>query len=180
MATLPPGGARRSATLGSGSSRSTTVVVDRGGRDYTIPTPITDITGTILGYALVSGVSDFALSGNALLQENGDALLQEDGFRLLLEDAASTGLSEGTTFVRCTSSWLVDVSGSSAGVATVSGVLETPGGVDNLLLEDGDDLLQENGDFILLETGAVTPGTAILDMNNEEITDIDGGFILGF
>jgi hypothetical protein len=180
MATLPPGGGRRTASLGSGSSRSRSVVIGRPGRGTTILAPVQEGIGSIFAFATVDGYSDFLISGSALLQEIGDSILLETGDRLLIEDAASTGISAGEAFpVRGVGAALADALGTSAGITTVSGVMEEPGPVgDTLLLEIGDDILLENGDLILLETGAVPPAGIILDTLDQEISDTSGDFIL--
>jgi len=181
MATLPPGGAGRTATLGTGNSRSRSVVVGRPGRGTTIPTPIQQAIGTAEGRASVDGVSDFLITGNSILQENGFVVLQETGERLLIEDAASTGVADGTTVVRGIGAALVDTFGTSAGIATVAGVMEDPGAAgDTLLLEDGDDLLQENGDFILLDAGAVPPSGRLLDVTSlNALIGVNGEYLIG-
>ncbi len=137
MATLPPSGAGRTATLGTGTSRSRSVVVGRPGRGTTILSPIYDAIGTSGGMATVEGVSDFLIVGNTILLEIGDQILLETGVDfLLLEDGASTGISAGETTVRGIGAALVDTFGTSAGIATVSGVMEEPSGPsgDTLLL----------------------------------------------
>lgn len=181
MATLPTGGAGRTATLGTGTSRSRAVVVGRPGRGTTIPTPVQEMVGTSGGLSSADGVSDFELVGNTLLQEIGDQILQESGEFLLLEDGASTGtVNDVALVIRGVGAALADALGISDGVASASGVLETPTASGNSLLQEvGDDLLQESGSFILLETGAVPPPGVILDMNGEEISDVNGEFITG-
>lgn len=176
MVALPPGGGRRTSTLGTGSSRSTSVAIGAAGRGKTIATP--SAFGTAFGLAVVVGISDFVLSGNALLQENGDDLLQETGERLLLEDGAVVGTATGGTTVRGIGASFRDAVGSVTGVASVAGVLEEPGLADNILKEDGDDILLETGDFLLKESGTVIPPTAILDVDGFAITDTTGDYIL--
>lgn len=178
MATLPPGGGRRTASLGTGSSRSRTVVTGASGRGVTIPTPITEGVGSVTAFALVTGVSDFDLEGDALLLETGDQILLETSDRLLIEDAASAGSSTGTATVTGVGGANVDRLARTEGFATVTGVMEVPNTADNILLEDGDDLLIETGDFILLEDGTVTPPSAILDTLGDPILDTSGDFIL--
>ena len=181
MATLPPGGAGRTATLGTGTSRSRSVVVGRPGRGTTIPTPLQQIVGTSGGLSTAAGVSDFVIIGNTLLKEDDDQILQETGEFLLLEDAASTGtVNDIALFIRGVGAALADAEGRSDGVASASGVLEEPSASgDALLQEDDFSILQEDDDFILLETGAVPPPGVLLDMNGEEISDVNGEFITG-
>jgi hypothetical protein len=139
------------------------------------------MVGTTEGRATVEGISDFLIVGNTILLEIGDQILLETGVDfLLLEDGASTGISAGETTVRGIGAALVDTFGTSAGIATVSGVMEEPSGPsgDTLLLEIGDDILLENDDFLLLETGAVPPAGIILDTLDQEISDTSGDFIL--
>lgn len=161
MTSLGAGGGRRTASLGSGSSRTGTLVAGTTARSKTLPSPIYDAVGTSDGVALVNGVGDIDPTGDDLLQENGDRLLQEDNKRILLEDAISAGSSAGVATVAGVGAALRDSSGTIAGVATVSGVMEVPGAADNLLKEDGDDLLLESGDFILLDDGTVLPPNAL-------------------
>jgi len=182
MATLPPGGGRRTASLGSGSSRSRSIAIGQPGRGVTIPTPIQEMDGTAAGRATVDGVSDFLVVGNSILQEDGFRLLQEDGSALSVEDAASFGtVNDISISVRGIGAALVDAFGTSAGVASVSGVIEAPGaGTDNLLQEDGSALLQEDDDLILLETGAVPPSGRLLDVTSlNALVSVTGDFLIG-
>lgn len=181
MATLPPGGGRRTASLGSGSSRSRSVVVGASGRGVTIPAPIQEGVGVSNAFATAEGYSDFLISGDGLLQEIGDNILLETGELLLLEDAASIGLSECVPTVRGVGAALADTFGASDGVASVSGVMEEPGAAgDTLLQENGDDLLQENSDFILLETGAVPPSGRLLDVTSlNALVSVTGDYLIG-
>jgi hypothetical protein len=181
MATLPTGGAGRTATLGTGSSRSRSVAVGRPGRGNTIPTPIQETIGFSEGRATVEAVSDFDIVGNTILQEDGDQILQETGEFLLLEDGASTGFVECVPTVRGTGAALADAFGTSAGIGSASGVMEEPAAAgDTLLQEIGDDLLQESGDFILLETGAVPPGGRLLDVTSlNALVSVTGDYLIG-
>lgn len=181
MATLPTGGAGRTATLGAGTSRSRSVAVGRPGRGTTIPTPVQEMVGTAEGRATVDGVSDFLIVGNSILQEIGDRILLETGEYLLIEDGASTGLVECVPTVRGIGAALVDTAGTSAGIGSASGVMEEPSAAgDTLLQENGDDLLQENSDFILLETGAVPPSGRLLDVTSlNAIVSVTGDYLIG-
>lgn len=177
MVALPPGGGRRTSTLGTGSGRSTSVAVGRAGRGKTITNP--SAFGTIFGLAVVTGVGDFELSGNSILLEIGDELLMETGDALLIEDGASTGSAAGSVTTRGVGARLVDAVGTVSGAtATASGTLEEPSVADKILLEIGDDLLMETGEFLLLESGVVAPPTAIQDVDGFEITDTDDEYIL--
>lgn len=202
MVALPPGGGRRTSTLGTGSGRSTSVAVGLAGRGKTITNP--SVFGTIFGLAVVTGVGDFELVGNSILLEIGDDLLMETGDALLLEDGSSLGAVTGTATIRGVGARLVDAVGTVSGAtATVSGAFEDPNPADNLLLEngddillenndllllesngdnvlleDGDDLLLEDGSLLLLESGVVAPPTAIQDVDGFEILDTDGEYIL--
>jgi hypothetical protein len=131
------------------------------------------------GFATVSGVSSFVLSGDAIQLETGDRLLQETGDWLLIEDAASSATATGIATVSGVGGARVDRSGRTEGLATVTGVMEEPSLADKILLEDGDDLLLETGDFLLKESGAVAPPTAIQDTDGFEILDTTGDYILG-
>jgi hypothetical protein len=199
---LPPGGGRRTSTLGTGTGRATSVVVGRAGRGKTITNP--SAFGTAFGLAFVEGVGEFELTGNSILLEIGDQLLMETGDFLLLEDGASAGLAAGDTTIRGIGERLVDAVGTVSGAtATASGAFEEPNLTDNLLLENGDgillenndllllesngdnvllengdDLLLEDGSLLLLESGAVAPPTAIKDVDGFEIFDTNGDYIL--
>lgn len=160
MATLPPGGGRRRASsLGTGSSRSTTVVVGRRGRSSTIPTPVSFSVGSTFGFAQVSGIGDFTLT----------------------LDVSSFGTIEGFALVSAEGASFVDRIGTSAALATVTGVLEVPGGgggTNRILQEIGDDLLLEDGSFMLREDGITVAPTTILDLDGFPITDLNGDNVL--
>jgi hypothetical protein len=178
VATLPPGGGRRTASLGGGTSRSRTVVIGQAGRNSTIPTPVTQGVGSSYGLATVLGVGSFDAPGNAILLETGDILLLEIGDRLLIEDALTTASAAGVATVSGVGAARVDRSARTEGLATVSGVMEVPGAAANILLENGDDLLMETGDLLLLETGVVIPPTVLLDTDGFPIFDTSGEYIL--
>jgi hypothetical protein len=183
MATLPPSGAGRTASLGTGTSRSRSVAVGRAGRGTTIATPILDVIGSAFGTSDATAVSEFEIVGNTILQENGDQLLQENGDFLLVEDAASFGtVSDINLSVRGVGAALADAMGMASGVATVTGVIEAPGGAggDSLLQENGDDLLQENSDFILLEVGVLPPSGRLVDVTGlNALLSVTGDYLTG-
>ena len=181
MATLPPGGGRRRASLITGTTRGSTLVIGHSGRTSTIPTPPSAVVGYSQGFATASGVSSFVLSGDAIQLETGDRLLQETGNWLLIEDAASVATATGIATVSGDGGARVDRSGRTEGLATVTGVMEDPGAAgDALLLEDGFSLLQEDGDFILLELGAVPPSGRLLDVTSlNALLGVNGEYLIG-
>jgi hypothetical protein len=175
---LSEGGSNRSRTLGTGTSRSRTLVIGRAGRSRTVPAPLAQGAGISDGLAVVLGDADYIVGGNSILQETSDRILLETGEYLLIEDAALVGLSAGFAGVIGYGASFADGQGLSAGNTTpIRGVGEVPSVADNLLKEDGDDILLETGDFLLLEDGTVAPSSTLLDANNTEILDTNGDFM---
>ena len=209
MRTLPPGGGRRTASLGAvipavdefvqddndeallddaGSPLAVTLAPDRlslsagiSGRRKTIPTPVYRMVGTSAGTAFALAVGDIILSGNALLLENGDDLLLETGDRLLIEDASSPATAVGIASVRGIGAAAAAAQGTSAGIAVASGVMDAGASGDKLLLESGDDILMEDGSFLLLETGGVVvPATALIEaITGQPLLGAGGEYLVG-
>ena len=181
MSTLPPGGGRRTTSLGTGTTRSGTLASGVGGRRKNIPTPVYTMTGTAAGTSSALAVGETVITGNALLLEIGDDILLETGDRLLIEDGSSPGTALGVATVRAIGAAAAAAQGTSAGVAVASGVMDAGATGDKLLLESGDDILMEDGSFLLLDVGgSVMPAKALIEaITGQPLLGAGGEYLVG-